>query len=608
MGILAVALTTAATAIPSQASEIVWARYGDIDSLDPHRATSTLSMQVWDQIYDTLLAFDENGAARPNLVKSWSIGEDGLSYTLKLEDGIVCHDGTPFDANDVKFTIDRAFDGAKPSLTKTSWGPINNVAVVDPLTVKVSMSSRFGAFLPFLADSFSSMVCDSNTAADFGSASAIGTGPFKLVEWVKGDQVTLDKNPQYRNFGKPVENAGPPHVDRLIVRTVPEAQTRLAALKTGEVHIAEPPVDDIPAIRKEGSLDIIVADNTGQNVFWEFTISRPPFDDIRARQAVAHATDAQMAIDIIYGGLSQREWCPVSRGVFGNDQEFCQKHGYAYDPDKAKALLAELGYGPDNPLKTTMFVWTGGNRHKLAEIFQSQLAQVGIQVAIEIMDIGTMNARVREQNEMKEGGPGTFDMMTWGWYEIPTSSMRSGTRPAPIPATSRPSSTPCWRRPAPRSIPISVSRRYRTSSSTSWKRPCMWACTRRDGNGSMRSGRRFPASRSVLSSIPCSKTSRSRSSSTTARPRPIPAGGRRLERHANASLHHPAHPGRRGHHLDRDHRGDPVDPCGAGRSGSDHVCEVSIHAGTDRGDPNLPRPRPAPPHPIPAVHQAIVPG
>jgi len=416
-GVTFIALATAAMAAPSLASELVWARYGDIDSLDPHRATSTLSMQVWDQIYDTLLAFDEKGAARPNLAKSWTVSEDGLSYTFTLNDGIVCHDGTPFDANDIKFTVDRAFDSAKPSLTKTSWGPVKTVEVIDPLTVKISMSSRFGAFLPFLADSFSSMVCDSNTGSDFGSASGIGTGPFKLVDWVKGDQVVLEKNPNYRNFGKPVENSGPPHIDRLVVRTVPEPQTRLAALKTGEVHLAEPPFDDIPAIKKEGKLDIVVADNTGQNVFWEFTISRPPFDDIRARKAVAHATDAQMAIDIIYGGLSKREWCPVARGVFGNDQDFCESHGYAYDPEKAKALLGELGYGPDKPLETTMFVWTGGNRHKLAEIFQSQLAQVGIKAAIEIMDIGTMNARVKEQNEMKEGGPGTFDMMTWGWYD-----------------------------------------------------------------------------------------------------------------------------------------------------------------------------------------------
>lgn len=411
---LALPVGFAATA---QASELVWARYGDIDSLDPHRATSTLSMQVWDQIYDTLLAFDETGKPRPNLAESWTISDDGLSYTFALEEGVVCHDGTPFNAEDVKFTIDRAFDSKKPSLTKTSWGPVETVEVIDPHTVKVSMSSRFGAFLPFLADSFSSMICDSNAADSFGSATAIGTGPFKLVEWVKGSSVTLEKNPSYRNFGKPVTNEGAPHIDRLVVRTVPEAQTRLAALRTGEVHIAEPPFDDIPAINDAGELDIVVADNTGQNVFWEFTISRPPFDDIRARRAVAYATDPQMAIDIIYGSLSQREWCPISRGVFGNDQAFCKQYGYPYDPEKAKALLAELGYGPDNPLETTMFVWTGGNRHKLAEIFQAQLAQVGIKAAIEIMDIGTMNARVKEQNEMTEGGPGTFDMMTWGWYD-----------------------------------------------------------------------------------------------------------------------------------------------------------------------------------------------
>ena len=205
---------------------------------------------------------------------------------------------------------------------------------------------------------------------------------------MKGDTVTLEKNPDYTNYGRPFDNKGPVAIDTLIVKTVPEPQTRLAGLKTGEIHIAEPPFDDIPAIEEEGELDIIVAENTGQNVFWEFTISRPPFDDVRARQAVAYATDAQAAIDLIYGGLSQREWCPIARGVFGNDQ-----------------------------LETAMFVWTGGNRHKLAEIFQSQLAQVGINVSIEIMDIGTMNARVKEQNETVDDTPGTFDMMTWSWYD-----------------------------------------------------------------------------------------------------------------------------------------------------------------------------------------------
>ncbi|MGF1526450.1 MAG: ABC transporter substrate-binding protein [Candidatus Competibacterales bacterium] len=404
-------------ALSARASELVWARYGDIDSLDPHRATSTLSMQVWDQIYDTLLAFDDQGQPQPNLAKAWTVSDDGTRYTFQLQEGLVCHDGSAFDADDVKFTIDRAF-GDEPSLTRTSWGPIESVEVIDPLTFQVDLASRFGAFLPFLADSFSSMICNSNTHPEFGASTAIGTGPFKLVEWVKGDVVVLEKNPDYRNFGKPVANPGPPHLDRLIIRTVPEPQTRLAALRTGEVHVAEPPFDDIPAIKERGELEIVVAENTGQNVFWEFTISRPPFDDIRARRAVAHATDPQMAIDIIYGGLSQREWCPIARGVFGNDQDFCRQYGYPYNPDKAKALLAELGYGPANPLETTMYVWTGGNRHKLAEIFQAQLAQVGIKASIEIMDIGTMNARVKAQNESpNDPSPGTFDMMTWGWYD-----------------------------------------------------------------------------------------------------------------------------------------------------------------------------------------------
>ncbi|MGR3781945.1 MAG: ABC transporter substrate-binding protein [Albimonas sp.] len=413
-GAIAAALAAGGAA---QAADLVWARYGDADSLDPHRATSTLSMQVWDQIYDTLLAFDMEGTPGPNMAESWEVSDDGLTYTFKLAEGIKCHDGSDFTAQDVKFTIDRAF-GDNPSLTRTSWGPITEVTVEDPLTFTVAMSSKFGAFLPFLADSFSSMLCDTNTAETFGSSTAIGTGPFKLVEWVKGDQVTLEKNPDFVNRGDPVENPGAPYIDRLIIRTVPEAQTRLAALTTGEVHIAEPPFDDVAAIQEEGELEIMVAENTGQDVFWEFTTSRPPFDDIRARQAVAYATDPQMAIDIIYGGLTNREWCPVARGVFGNDQEFCKQYGYPYDPEKAQALLAEMGYGPDNPLETTMFVWTGGNRHKLAEIFQAQLAQVGIQAGIEIMDIGTMNARVKAQNEdATSEEPGTFDMMTWSWYD-----------------------------------------------------------------------------------------------------------------------------------------------------------------------------------------------
>ena len=412
----AVLSVSSALAAPVIADDIVWARYGDIDSLDPHRATSTLSLQVWSLIYDTLLAMDSDGNPVPHIASSWTSNDAGTEYIFSLEEGVMCHDGTPLDANDVKYTVDTAFSESTPSLTKGSWGPITETEIIDPLTIKFTLESPFVAMVPFLADSFSSIICDSN-GEGFGTTTAIGSGPWKLKSWTKGDRIVLEKNTEYTNFGKLAENPGAPYEDGLIITVVPEPQARLAALKTGEVHIAEPPFDDVPMIKKSGELDIVVAENTGQNVFWEFAVHRPPFNDARARLAVAHATDAAAAIKLIYGDLSMPENCPISRGVFGNDQDFCAKYRPNYDPEKSKALLAELGYTMDKPLETAMLVWTGGNRQKLGEVFQAQLAEVGIRATIEIMDIGSLNARVRQENENTQGTKGSMDMMTWSWYD-----------------------------------------------------------------------------------------------------------------------------------------------------------------------------------------------
>jgi peptide/nickel transport system substrate-binding protein len=411
---------SAGTETTQEGGTLVWARYGDADSLDPQRTTTTLSWQIFDQLYDTLLAFDDSGQIVPNLAKEWQISDDGQEITFVLNEGVTCHDGTPFDANDVKYTADRALDSTNPSVTKGAWGPIASVDVVDPQTVKFTFETPFGAFLSFMADPFASMLCDSNKDAgdQFGVSTAIGTGPWKLVSWTKGDEIVLDKNENYVRFGRPVENAGAPYLDQLIVRQIPEAQARLAGLQTGEVQlIVNPPLDDLDSVRNDENLELHIAENTGQNFFFEFTISRPPFDDIHARQAVAHAVDVDTAIKTAFGeGLVQRERCPISRGVFGNDQEFCAQHGYAYDPEKAKALLAEMGYSPEKPMEVTLMTSTGDNREKMVQIFQSQLAEVGIKANLETMDIGSLNARVKQENE-KNSGVSTFDLMDWAWFD-----------------------------------------------------------------------------------------------------------------------------------------------------------------------------------------------
>lgn len=403
---------------PLLANDLVWARYGDIDSLDPHRTTSTLSMQVWNQIYEPLLARDGKGALKPNLAKSYNVSEDGLKVSFELNEGILCHDGSDFTAEDVVYTWQRAFSEDNPSNTKSAWGSIVKAEAASATEVNFYFDQPFGAFLPFMADPFASMICDTNEASGsaFGTTVAIGTGAWKLDSWIKGDRIVLDKNPTYVNYGRLVDNPGPPIMDRLIIRVMPEEQARLAALQTGEVHIAEPPIESVESIKSNASLNLVIADNTGQDVFFEFAISRPPFNDVKARQAVAYAVDPEMALDIVFEGLVEREYCTVARGVMGNDQEFCKSVGYEYNPDKAKALLAELGYSASNRLEIKMMTWTGGNREKLLQVFQSQLKQVGIDAKIEVMDIGSLNARVKQENNITTG-PGSLDLMGWSWYD-----------------------------------------------------------------------------------------------------------------------------------------------------------------------------------------------
>jgi peptide/nickel transport system substrate-binding protein len=151
-------------------------------------------------------------------------------------------------------------------------------------------------------------------------------------------------------------------------------------------------------------------------MFLEFAIHRFPFNDVRVRKAIAHGIDFDMALDIVFGNLVERELCTVSQGVFGNSQEFCDRHNQDFDPEKAKALLKEVGYGPDKPLPIIMTTWTGDSREKLLQVFQNQLAQIGIKASIEVMDIGTLNARVKTENNKKDGN-GVMDLMGWTWFD-----------------------------------------------------------------------------------------------------------------------------------------------------------------------------------------------
>lgn len=401
----------------AQQNTIVWARNGDIDSLNPQRATSTLSRQVWMQIYDTLLAFNQHGKLVPNMATSWKVTDGGKTVTFDLHKNIKCADGKPFTANDVVFTVDSALSDKNPSLTKTSWGPITSVKALNDYQVRFKFSKPFAAFLSFQADPFASMICDDMKGkAGFGTTAANGSGPWKFVSWNKGSKIILKRNPYYHNYGWPVKNAGPPKVKKLVIEDIPEGQTRFAGLETGEFNVIQPSIENVKSIQSNPKTKLYIAQRTGQNMFLEFAVHRAPFDDVRARKAIAEAINVPLALKLVFGKLVQREYCPLSPGVMGNDPAFCKKYGYHYDPAGAKKLLVQLGYGPDHHMKIIMMTWKGDSRGKLLQIFQNMLSQVNIDAKIQVMDIGTLNARVRQENEIKTGTD-TLDLMGWTWFD-----------------------------------------------------------------------------------------------------------------------------------------------------------------------------------------------
>jgi peptide/nickel transport system substrate-binding protein len=238
-----------------------------------------LSWQVFDQIYDTLLAFDDNGEVVANLAKEWTVSDDGLEATFVLNEGIVCHDGTPFDANDVKYTAERAIDAEEnPSVTSGAWGPITSVEAVDDLTVKFTFEKPVWRIHRLHGGSLlqPDLRQCGRTRRRLWRQRGRRDGPLEASELDQRRRNRFrEESPTIKTLVGPSRIPVRPISMSSSLSRFPEPQTRLAGLQTGEIEIiAEPPLEELEAIRSDDSLELYVAEQTGQNVFFEFTISR----------------------------------------------------------------------------------------------------------------------------------------------------------------------------------------------------------------------------------------------------------------------------------------------------------------------------------------------
>jgi ABC-type transport system substrate-binding protein len=330
------------------------------------------------QITEGLVERDINRNIIPGLATNWEVSDDGLVYTFQLRKGVEFHDGTDFNAQDVKWTFDQAI---KPdTYSGGKWAPyIQGTEIVDDYTVKITLKGPWYDFINLLAfeedlDILSQEAVE-KWGEDYGYKAAVGTGPFMFDHWVRGEELTLVRNPDWWGAG----DDDLPYLDQIVYRPVKEDSVKLIQLATKNVDlIFNVPFNDVSALQSDAN--ITVASTPGGTIhFLAFVSNKPPFNDPKVRQAITMAIDKQAIVDSVFAGHAV-----VANGIFPPSL-FVSKNDevtYPYDPEKAKELLAEAGYGPDNPLKFLMLTSDATLYTDEAVLVQAQLKEVGVEVEI----------------------------------------------------------------------------------------------------------------------------------------------------------------------------------------------------------------------------------
>jgi peptide/nickel transport system substrate-binding protein len=346
----------------------------DSKTFDPTFSVQFTERQVLYLVYNTLVAFGPDFSIRPELAESWSIEGDGSRLVFKLRQGIKFHDGTDFNAEVVKWNIERRLDPDVGSPQLQQLEPIiESVEAVDDFTVRFNLKQRSPGLLSLLGERPGFMISPAAAEAhgeDLGD-NPVGTGPFVFKEWVKGSHISLERNPGYWQEGKP-------YLDEIVFRDIADSVVGIQRLVTGEVDY----VGDISAqeIRQlEGRDDINLYPITvGRWYSLQWHVYEPPFDNAKLRQAVAHAIDKKRINDIVMNGKGTISQGPTPASLWWHNAD---AESYPYDPDKARALLAEAGYadGFDYVLSTPQV----GVFQQINQLIQEQLADVGIDMRLD---------------------------------------------------------------------------------------------------------------------------------------------------------------------------------------------------------------------------------
>ena len=342
-------------------------------------------------LYDRLVTFDSELNLVPQLATDWETSEDGLTWTFNLRNDVTFHDGTPFNAEAVRFNIERMMDPEINTTNRPLWDPIGGVKVLDEYTVTITTTEPYAMLLNTLAHGSGAVVSPSAVEAngsDSMTTNPVGAGPYRLESFNPGQEVVLTAFDDY--WG------GRPAVDRLVFRYVPEASTRLSALRAGSVDV----VDAIPpqlASTLENDPEITIIAKPGlRPMGFAIMSEHPPLDDVRVRQALNYAVPREAIANGIFRGYAQAADSPLAFNTFGHRSI----GGYEHDPEHARQLLEEAGWTDTDgdgvldkdgePLQLTMYTPEGlfPADVEVAEVTARSLQESGINVEIVKLESG----------------------------------------------------------------------------------------------------------------------------------------------------------------------------------------------------------------------------
>jgi ABC-type transport system substrate-binding protein len=384
----------------------------DVATLDPAIGYDWQNWSMIKSLFDGLMDYVPGTTdLRPGLAESYEISEDGLTYTFRLRPGVLFHNGREMTAEDVKFSLDRvtdpetlspgagffsAIEGFDAAMAGEAEG-LSGVTVANPQTVQIRLSRPDATFLHVMALNFASIVPREAVEAageDFGRQ-PVGTGAFRLAEWTTGQSLVFEKNPDYWREGVP-------YLDQITFEVGQEPVVALLRLQNGEVDV---PGDGIPPAKfQEVMADPAQAERVVQGGqlhtgYITMNVTQPPFDNPQVRQAVNMAINKDRVVQIINGrAVPANQPLPPTMPGYTEGYE-----GYAYNPEGAKALLAEAGFA--DGFETELFVMNTDPNPRIAQAIQQDLAAIGIDASIQSL---------AQANVIEAGGAGTAPMIWSG--------------------------------------------------------------------------------------------------------------------------------------------------------------------------------------------------